>query len=279
MYKMYLLLAALCIGLNSIAQTDTTGSQPKSEDSIRIGSIIIVKKGNGQYESSHGPEYPFKDRQPVKRNISTNWVILDLGFANYTDKTNYANAIAENVVAPGIGKDQFTLRYGKSVDVNIWLFMQRLNLISHVVNLKYGLGVELNNYRYQSPLLYDKVNNIFKQDFTRDYKKNKLAADYVTIPLMLNFNFTPNNYYNRSFGFSAGISAGYLYSSRQKVITHQDGKQKTHDDFYLRPFKISYVAELQLGPIKLFGSMATQSMFEKGLDQTPYNFGLRFGNW
>jgi len=63
------------------------------------------------------------------------------------------------------------------------------------------------------------------------------------------------------------------------MITNEDGKQKTHDDFYLRPFKISYVAELQLGPVKLYGSLATQSMFEKGLDQTPYNIGLRLSNW
>jgi hypothetical protein len=26
--------------------------------------------------------------------------------------------------------------------------MQRLNLIKHVVNLKYGLGLELNNYHF-----------------------------------------------------------------------------------------------------------------------------------
>ena len=278
MRKMYVLLAGLCIGITAMAQTDTTGDQAKKSDTIRIGSLIIVKKGDGHYENRDGSVKVTRDRHS-NQNVSTNWVIIDLGFANYSDKTNYTNAITAGVVAPGIGKEQFNLRNGKSVDVNIWLFMQRLNVIKHVVNLKYGLGIELNNYRYEAPLHYDKTNNIFTEDITRHYKKNKLAADYITVPLMLNFNFTPNNYYNKSFGFSAGISAGYLYSSRQKMITVEDGKQKTHDDFYLRPFKISYVAELQLGPIKLYGSLATQSMFEKGLDQTPYNVGLRLSNW
>jgi hypothetical protein len=240
--------------------------------------MIIVKKGESHYENSEGLVKVTSNRVN-HQNVSTNWVILDLGFANYSDNTNYTNAITAGVVAPGIGKEQFKLRVGKSVDVNIWLFMQRLNVISHVINLKYGLGIELNNYRFESPMRYDKATNIFTQDLTRHYKKDKLAADYITVPLMLNFNFTPNNSYNKSFGFSAGVSAGYLYSSRQKMITAEDGKQKTHDDFYLRPFKISYVAELQLGPIKLYGSLATQSMFEKGLDQTPYNIGVRFSNW
>ena len=278
MRKMYVLLAGLCIGVTAMAQTDTANNQSKKEDTIRIGSLIIVKKGDGHYENNDGSDNETRDRRR-KQNVSTNWVIIDLGFANYSDKTNYTNAAAAGVVAPGIGKEQFNLRNGKSIDVNIWLFMQRLNVIKHVVNLKYGLGIELNNYRYESPLWYNKTNNIFTEDITRHYKKNKLAADYITVPLMLNFNFTPGNGYNRSFGFSAGVSAGYLYSSRQKMITIEDGKQKTHDDFYLRPFKISYVGELQLGPVKLYGSLATQSMFEKGLDQTPYNIGLRLSNW
>lgn len=278
MRKVYLLLAGLCIGATVMAQTDTSGSQEKKPDTIRIGSLIIVKKGDGHYENRDGSVNITRTRHR-NQNVSTNWVIVDLGFANYSDKTNYTNAIASGVVAPGIGKEQFNLRNGKSIDINIWLFMQRLNVIKHVVNLKYGLGIELNNYRYESALWYDKANNIFTEDITRHYKKNKLAADYITVPLMLNFNFTPKNDYNKSFGFSAGVSAGYLYSSRQKMITIEDGKQKTHDDFYLRPFKISYVAELQLGPVKLYGSLATQSMFEKGLDQTPYNIGLRLSNW
>jgi Outer membrane protein beta-barrel domain len=278
MCKMYLLLAGLCIGLTSMAQTDTTVNQQKKPDTLYVGGFIIVKTGDGHYENKDG-SVSVSRATHSHRNVSTNWLIVDLGFTNYTDNTNYANAIAAGVVAPGIGKEQFNLRSGKSVDVNIWLFMQRLNLISHVVNLKYGVGIELNNYRYDSPLRYDKPNNIFTEDLTRHYKKDKLAADYLTVPLMLNFNFTPNNFYNKSFGFSAGISAGYLYSSRQKMITSEDGKQKIHDDMYLRPFKISYIAELQLGPVKLYGSVATQSMFEKGLDQTPYTFGIRLSNW
>jgi hypothetical protein len=277
MFKVYLVLAALCVGITSVAQTDTTSRPSDKVDTIQVGGFIIVKKAGGNYVN--------KDvninitRVHTHRNISTNWLILDLGFANYNDKTNYANAVSAGVVAPNVGKEQLNLRTGKSIDVNIWLFMQRLNLIKHVVNFKYGLGIELNNYRYDSPIVYDKTNNIFTEDLTRHYKKDKLATDYVTVPLMLNFNFTPNNFYNKSFGISAGISAGYLYSSRQKMITTEDGKQKIHDDMYLQPFKISYVAEVQLGPVKLYGSMATKTIFEKGLDQTPYNIGLRFSNW
>ena len=155
--------------------------------------------------------------------------------------------------------------------------MQRLNMIKNIVNLKYGLGIELNNYRYDSPILYETNPTKVVIDNSTNYSKNKLAADYVTIPMMLNFNFTPNR--RRGFGLSVGASAGYLYNSRQKTITDAEGKEKNHNDFDLNDWKISYIGELQLGPVTLYGSLATQSMFEKGFDQTPYNFGIRLSAW
>jgi hypothetical protein len=109
-----------------------------------------------------------------------------------------------------------------------------------------------------------------------DLKKNKLAADYVTLPILLNINFTPKR--NKGFGISGGVSAGYLYSARQK-IKDGDDKDKTHDNFDLRKWKLSYISELSLGPVKLYGSYAMKSMWEKGLDQTPYNVGLRLSRF
>ncbi|MBS1916212.1 MAG: outer membrane beta-barrel protein [Bacteroidetes bacterium] len=276
MKRKFLLLALLCLSLAGWAQTDST-QKTNQPDTIHVGNMLIVR--DGKYNSGNGTEvFTRHYRRSYKpSNISTNWCIIDLGFANYNDGTNYAGAAAQQF-APGATSDWFNLRNGKSVDVNIWLFMQRLNLIKHVVNLKYGLGVELNNYRYTSPIVYSEDPQVeISYDNVRHFKKNKLAADYVTVPLMLNFNFTPHR--REGFGFSVGASAGYLYSSRQKIITEEDGKKKQHNDFDLNPWKISWIGELQLGPVKLYGSYATQSMFKKGLDQIPYTVGIRFSNW
>ncbi|MBS1666852.1 MAG: outer membrane beta-barrel protein [Bacteroidetes bacterium] len=272
-----LLIAACCFSLCSQAQTDSTGksSLDNQSDTIHIGNMTIVRNGKSVGEDSivintHSHHY-------MPSNISTNWLIFDLGFNNYIDNTSYASAAAQQL-APGATGDWFKLRNGKSVNVNIWVFMQRLNLIKHVVNLKYGLGLELNNYRYSSPLLYsENPATSIAYDDARHYKKDKLAADYVTVPLMLNFNLTPHR--RNYFGFSAGASVGYLYSSRQKIITAENGKQKKHDDFGLDPWKISWVGEVQLGVIKFYGSYAMKSMFKNALDQTPYSFGIRFSNW
>jgi len=280
-----ILLAAIAMSTSmlSLAQTDTT--KREKIDTIKVGGMIIIKKSDGDgHDTIRNRNRTItisNNRNNVKRtnsNLRTNWWIVDLGFSNFNDKTNYAAAQASGFIAPGVGEDQLELRTGKSVNVNIWFFMQRLNMVKHVVNLKYGLGLELNNYRFDDERVFFQENptRILLNEDYKGAKKNKLAADYVTVPVMLNLNFTPGR--KNGFLVSGGVSAGYLYSSRQKFKVG-DNKDKNHDDFDLRKWKLAYIGELGLGPVRLYGSYAMKSMWEKGLDQTPYNVGIRISSF
>jgi len=200
----FLLAAGLFFTLSSLAQTDTTRtsrtdtteasrstSQKRSadqQDTLRVGNLLIVRNGSREHgERNLHVRHHHSDYEP--RNISTNWGILDLGYTNLNDNTNYASAGARQF-APGANKNWFKTRYGfwpKTVDINIWLFMQRFNLIKHVVNLKYGVGIELNNYMYEYNIRYLTNPTQVIMD-TIQYSKNKLATDYLTIPVMLNFS-------------------------------------------------------------------------------------------
>lgn len=277
MKRILLAVIALSGIMTCLAQDTMVKEKP---DTLRIGGMIIIKNGkNDDDDKKGGRNITISNRNKRKSsNVSTNWWIVDLGFSQLKDETNYTAAQSSGFVGTGFGKDQFDLRLGKSVNVNIWFFMQRLNLIKHAVNLKYGLGLELNNYRFEDEKVRFTKNptTIFIDPSLADADKNKLAADYVTVPLMLNFNFTPGR--EKGFGFSAGVSAGLLYSARQKI---KDGGNKTklHDDFDLEKWKLSYIGELNLGPVRLYGSYAMNNMWEKGLNQTPYNVGIRLSNW
>lgn len=260
-------------GAMSVMAQDSTAHQ--TTDTIRVGGVIIVKR-----KGSDGKSKDVIVNRPYKKPsaVSTNWWIVDLGFANLNDKTNYSSAAAQ-AFAPGMNKEQFNLKTIKSVNVNLWFFMQRLSLVKRAVNLKYGLGLELNNYRFDDERvrLTKNPTTISLDQTLAGAHKNKLAADYITVPLLLNFNFTPGRK-KGGFGFSGGVSAGYLYSSRQKIKIDGD-KSKLHDDFDLRKWKLSYIGELNLGPVRLYGSYALKSMWEKGLDQKPYTVGIRLSNW
>ena len=278
MKSILLVCVAACLFNSGFAQQDTTGKK-ETNDTIRIGGMIIIKKGGSNDSEIITGEKTVRipSRRKKPENLTTNWWIFDIGYSGFEDKTDYASPEAQ-AFAPGSNEDWFDLRGGKSRSVNIWVLMQRLNMIKHVVNLKYGIGLELNNYFFDDESIrFEKNPTLVTMDPTlKGAKKNKLAADYLTVPLMINFNFTPEK--RQGFGFSAGISAGYMYSARQKVKISDD-KFKVHNDFDLERWKLSYVGEVNLGLVKLYGSYAFQSMWEQGLDHTPYNVGLRFSNW
>jgi hypothetical protein len=275
MKRTLLALIALSGAMSCLAQDSTA---KEKTDTIRVGGMIIINdhKNDGKKESTN--DVISNHHKKKSANLSTNWFIFDLGFANFTDNTNYPAAAASGFIANDVKADQFDLRTWKSNNVNIWFFMQRLNVIKHVVNLKYGMGLELNNYRFEDERLHFQKNptHIYIDQDWSNVDKNKFAADYITVPLMVNFNFTPGR--ENGFGLSAGVSGGFLYSSRQKIKVDGD-KNKLHDDFDLEQWKFSYVGELNLGPVKLYGSYAMKNMWQKGLDQKPYNVGIRFSHW
>jgi hypothetical protein len=277
MKKVIVAIAALLAAGNLLAQSDTTKGKA---DTVVVGNFIIIKKNK---DNSAGDTTDIKISQRKKRNsnLSTNWSIVDLGFANVRDETAYGSAEA-NAYLQGGGQNftaaDMKLRTSKSSNVNYWLFMQKLNVVKHVVNLKYGLGLEMYNFRYSTNISYRETNGagyVFRDSV--NFSKNKLFAGYITVPFMLNINATPDR--KKGFSFSAGVSAGYLISSRNKQISQERGKQKTKGEFDLEKWRLAYIAELGLGPIRLYGSYSMNPLHERGLKQYPYAVGLRLSNW
>ncbi|RYG54739.1 MAG: hypothetical protein EOO01_00650 [Chitinophagaceae bacterium] len=302
MKKLILLLATGFFCLYTSAQTDSVTAIIKDtiptvpdtvkigkRDTLRIGNILIIKKSGDKKGNVVVTEN--KDEAKKKSRVTTNWWIVDLGFANYSDQTDYSTVGNYLVNRPGtlnLDGNDFKLKAGKSVNVNIWFFMQRLALIKRNVNLKYGLGLELNNYRYKSAISYRESGEIpytggmqtnapfiFRDSI--GFSKNKLAADYLTVPLMLNFRTTPSGG-KKSLSVSFGVSAGYLYSQRNKQKSDERGKLKNKGDYDLNRFKFSYIGELGLGPVKLYGSYSPKSMYDNNMDFRPYSFGVRIGS-
>jgi len=145
--------------------------------------------------------------------------------------------------------------------------------------LKYGIGSEMYNYRYDSRISYRKDPQPFVYNDSVSFSKNKLFLNYITVPLMLNINTNPNNH--RSLNVSVGLSAGYLLQSRNKQISAERGKQKIKGDFNFEPWRIASIAEIGLGPIKFYGSYSLNKLQKDitRIDQTPYTVGIRFSNW
>lgn len=293
MKKTILILSVLFAGMSSYAQTDSV-QVDRHDDTIRIGGMIILKKGNPDDKKRVVVTVGNRRKENSNSNISTSSFIVDLGISNWTDKTNYVTANANNDLvsrpgSPDIAGNDLKLKGGKSINVNIWIVAQRLNLYKHYVNLKYGFGLELNNYRFKSDVSFSEGGQnpyvasqniphafLFKDSIS--FSKNKLAADYATIPVMINFRTNPDDS-RKGVSVSAGVSMGYLYSSRNKQKSSARGKHKNRGDYDLEKWKFSYIGELGIGPVHLYGSYSPKSIFANDLNFTPYNIGLRFSNW
>lgn len=277
------LLTTLCLN-QSKAQSDTIPAQ--QPDTIKVGNFIIIKKDKKQNSDERSANMnisitPGQSNQKYhKKTISTNWLILDLGFANLRDKTDYGSAEAQAYLhangGPAFTKDDMKLNTGKSSNVNLWFFMQKLNVSHQVLNLKYGLGLEMYNYRYDKNISYHKDPAYIFRD-SIDFSKNKLYAGYITVPMMININVTPGK--RNGFSFSAGVSAGYRVGSKNKQVSDERGKQKIRGDFDLEPWRFAYIAEMGIGPVRIYGSYSINPLHQQGLVQYPYTFGLRLSNW
>ncbi|TWI91895.1 outer membrane beta-barrel protein [Chitinophaga japonensis] len=276
-------------------------------DTIQVKGLIIIKgkdaRGKNTYKFYHDTAYA---RAKLAKNLHTKWFVVDVGFNNYIDRSDYRGAYAEaldvrnsyysspnasygysgtglNAFAPRAASapltpDEFKLITGKSVNVNIWIIQQRLNIYKHKLNVIYALGVEMNNYRYARNITYvpGYPTKIIRD--TVNFSKNKLFAEYLSVPVMLNFNSNPARP-GRSFELSVGVMGGYLVKSRTKQISEERGKIKRTDDFNLNKWRFGLTSELAYGPVKLYSNFALTPLHDYGLEQYPFSIGIRFNGF
>lgn len=275
-----------------IKQIDTTINPKDSlivpkKDSLIVGAFVFAHVNNDTSHSVYKKHTKTSIHLKIKGkrsrpepNVSTNWWVFDFGFTNFTDNTDYSSAAARNyarAIKPGeppFSKADLRLIPEKSTQVNIWIFMTKINLYKHVVNLKYGLGLETNNYRYAESISYKEGNGqpyIIRDSIS--FCKNKLSADYLTFPLLLNINTAPDYY--GSFKFSIGASVGYLYSSRNKQVSDERGTWINRGNYDISEWKFSLMGEIGVGILNVYGQYSLTPIHKRGLDQMPFSMGLR----
>lgn len=251
-------------------------------DTIHYGPVTIIRKDEGDKTVTAkviwgNAEISDKDTARKERpDVKLSWFGFDFGWNNYVDRSDYG-AAEVNDFAPGqpeATKDMFSVRGGKSVNVNIWPVLVKVNLVRHYLGLKTGIGIEMNNYRYTKNISYK--NDISRTYIFRDsisFRKNKLFTEYLTIPVMLTVESNP--YHNgRSFHFAAGATFGYLVKSKTKQISSERGKKKYRDPFNLEQFRTGLRAELGYGPITLYGAYSFTPIHQYGLKQYPFSIGI-----
>jgi len=269
-----------------------------NEDTVRLGRLNIIKsqdKNNKKDWQSMIEDGDFDntnisiERAPKKlKNVTTNWFSFDLGYANFRDQSDqmvYLMGIPSTY--PGlpfnkywVNSSNLKLDNRKASNFNIWIVQQKLNVYQHKINLKYGVGFEMFNFRFEQPVSFrnEPGKTVFMDDV--NFTKNKLFVKYLTVPVQLNFQPNPNN--RKGFYASIGLSAGYLVDARDKQISAERGKQKYDGTFELNNLRFATIGELGIGGVRLYGSFGSINLFDKNksnLTLFPYAIGLRFSNF
>ncbi|SHM32748.1 Outer membrane protein beta-barrel domain-containing protein [Chitinophaga jiangningensis] len=307
-----LLLLMLWSGLTHAQKAVDTYKDPAAAaDTIQIKGLIIIKskndKGRNSYKFYSDTAYA---RNKLKKNLQTRFFVFDIGFNNYIDRSDYtgaayvnyfsgvnqytqlaaANKAAYSYSAVGLATmaprsasepltpSEFKLITGKSINFNIWLLEQRLNITKHKLNLLYAVGLEMNNYRYARNITYEPgyPTTIIRDSI--EFSKNKLFAEYISIPVMLNFNSNPARP-ARAFQASFGVQGGYLLKGRTKQVSDERGKVRKTDDFNLNKWRFGLASELGYGPVKLYANFALTALHDYGLQQYPFSIGLRLNGF
>jgi len=285
MKQTILLLIGWGLALNAVAQNDT----------VRVGKMVIVKSNTEKQTDSNNinTNRDLKIGSPIQisfernknkqlSNLSTSYFEWDLGFANYQNETPSRVNIAytPNIAASIPTANQLKLNNLKSSNVNVWFVKQHVNVYKHYINLKYAVGLEMYNLRFEEPISFrnDLPAKIKMDDIS--FSKNKLFVKYLTVPVQLNFNANPNS--KHGLNGSIGMSAGYLLKARNKQISEESGKQKYNGTFNLNNWRIATIGEIGIGSFHLYGSYSRTNLFDDNLSDYrffPYALGIRFSKF
>ena len=151
------------------------------------------------------------------------------------------------------------------------------------IYLSSGIGFQFYNFRFENPITYAKNPARVTMD-TIVFTKDKLAMNYLNIPLMLTFKTrfhkgdSGKSKNDKWLVYGFGVTEGFRIDSWSKQKSGDRGKVKVHDAFGLADFNTCVSAEIGVeGVIRFYASYQVTSLYSNGIDQHPVSFGIRLG--
>lgn len=282
--KHTLLTLAIISGLfftqTATAQETTETKEPKKKRMLSISNKgIVLEETCDSCKDNPKTDTAKKDREEKAGKFRARFTMLDVGINFLNDETIYSDPKVQGYLAgvPAAKRDAsiFDLKT-KSVNVNIYpLMVKFLAVKTHGQRLyiSSGIGFQVYNFRYENNITYTKSPNGIYVD-TVNFSKNKLAVNYLNVPLMLTGKTRLHKKTWLTYG--AGVTAGYRISSWNKQVSNERGKTKTHGNFDLTDYNACITGEFGIdGVLRFYGSYQLTPMYENGINQRPICIGVR----
>jgi hypothetical protein len=128
-------------------------------------------------------------------------------------------------------------------------FGKEAEIIKDRLRLAAGLGFQFESYAFDKNVrLTDEPYLQGIEDTVRDYRKNTLNANYVTLPVVLQFNTKRN--LEKPFHIAVGAIAGYRLGSNMTYKWSEEGRrqrERLRSDYALEPYRLSAIAQIGIG--------------------------------
>ena len=241
---------------------------------IRLGNKImkIVDDDKTKIELENAGKGKSKNKIEFsvrkKHRFEGHWNGVDLGVNSFynPDFSAYGN---DNFMA---------LNNQKSVEFNLNMFQVDIGLFnSSYIGLVSGIGFTWNNYVFDNDITIAKDNNtnrIEKIDLTGDVKKTKMRANYINLPLLLEFQIPAGSeriFVNGGGIFGVNIDSHTFYKIGEK-------KTKNNETFYLNPIRYGFTGRVGYGNMAVYANYYMSEFFQndKGPELYPLTVGLSF---
>jgi hypothetical protein len=236
---------------------------------IKLGNkaISITEEGNNTHieiiEREDFHKHGWKERPP---RFKGHWAGFEFGLNNLVDRNGNLAGTSEQT-------RWLDLNTGKSWEWNL-NFIQYSLPFSIKNGVVTGMGIKCNNFHF------DNNNNIMKDPATGmivpryppeglSYSRSKLHTAYLTVPLLLEFQWGKDQK-----GFvSAGVIGDLKLWSSTRIRWYENGskqREKVRGDFNLSPLRYHVTLRAGYRFIKLYANLSMVSLFKRNLGPEVY---------
>ncbi|MDQ3072957.1 MAG: PorT family protein, partial [Bacteroidota bacterium] len=179
------------------------------------------------------------------------------------------------------------LKQHRSIHVNLQVIDQGINLVKHHFYLTTGLGFDFYNFHFENDItLLPTESLIIAQPSSVEFKKNKLASSYVSVPLLFHLETNPFDK-DKSFHLAFGGYGNMLLKSWTKQVAERttefkgETKQRISGDYNMNVFNYGLSGQIGFGGINFYANCSLTPLFENGVDPAfrPITFGVTFGRF
>ena len=202
-----------------------------------------------------------------KKRFNSHWAGFEFGLFNFA---NSSQAIANDEDV-----DFMKLIPEKSMGYKLNIFEFNVPISKYFFGFATGAGLEWNSMALAENInLYEDASGAIQAEYidvnVKDFKKNKLNAAYITIPVIFEIQFPAGR---KKLYFGAGLTGSMRAWSKQKQTYIIDGrkyKDKKFDDFQLSPFRYGITTRVGYGDVCIFADYSLVPLFKEGSGPEMY---------